>query len=243
MVVVISKNNIILIALILILSALLFSLNFGLIGSIPASNGVNAQRTIMLDPGHGGEDPGAVSIYSGLKEKDVNLYIAKKLKELLESENYNVILTRSEDKLEYEPGTKGETNMRRQDLNRRKKMMDESSADIVVSIHMNKLNESTDSKWFGAQTFYPPNSPEAQKLAESIQRTLKEMVDPSNIRDALQKKEPIIIFNNVKKTIAIVECGFLSNPDEEKRLASKEYQDKLAVAIKEGIKKYFNNKK
>ncbi|MDF2522645.1 MAG: cell wall hydrolase/autolysin [Clostridiales bacterium] len=242
MIVVVSKNNIILIALILILSVLLFGLNFGLVGSSPV-NVSGMQRTVMLDPGHGGEDPGAVSIYSGLKEKDVNLYVAKKVKELLEAENYNVVMTRSEDKLEYQSGTTSETSMRRQDLTRRKKIMDESAADIVVSIHMNKLQESTDSKWFGAQTFYPPNSPEGQKLAESIQSALREKVDPINKRSALQKKEPIIIFNNVIKTIAIVECGFLSNPEEEKKLVTKEYQDKLAEGIKEGINKYFKDKK
>ena len=243
MIVVIRKNNILLIALILVLSVLLFSLNFGLIGSTPVSNGAGTQRTILLDPGHGGEDPGAVSIYSGLKEKEVNLYITTKLKELLEHENYNVILTRSEDRLEYQSGTTSETSMRRQDLTRRKKMMDESAADIIVSIHMNKLDENKDSKWFGAQTFYPPNSPEGQKLAVSIQSALKELVDPNNKREALLKKEPIIIFKDVKKIIAIVEGGFLSNPDEEKRIATKEYQDKLAIAIKEGINRYFGNKK
>jgi N-acetylmuramoyl-L-alanine amidase len=118
-------------------------------------------------------------------------------------------------------------------------MMDEGSADIVVSVHLNKFPQT---QYFGAQTFYPPNSPESQKLAGIIQKKLIEIVDPNNKREAMLKKEPIIILKDAKTTTTIVECGFLSNPEEEKLLGTKEYQDKLALAIKEGIVKYFEEK-
>ena len=240
MILIVRKNNIILVTLILLLSVLLYSLNFGHSEASPVASGISSQRTVMLDPGHGGEDPGAVSDYSGILEKDINLYIANRVKELLEKDGYNIFMTRSEDRLEYKPGTPGYTEKREQDLIRRKQMMDESGADIVVSIHLNKFKET---QYYGFQTFYAPGSAEGQKLAVSIQRSLKELVDSNNKREALVKKEPIIILKNVKTTTAIVECGFLSNSEEEKKLASKEYQDKLAMGIAEGIKRYFDNKK
>jgi len=173
-----------------------------------------------------------------LKEKDVNLDIAKKLKKLLEAENYKVHMTREEDRLEYKD-TDSETEMRRQDLTRRKNMMDTCGADIVVSIHQNKFDQS---QYYGAHVFYPPNQEEGKKLATSLQTAIKELADPSNERVAQKKEKPIIIIRNPKTTTAIVECGFLSNKDEESRLQTDEYRDKLAVAIKEGINRYFKQK-
>jgi N-acetylmuramoyl-L-alanine amidase len=240
MIIVMKKNNILLILLIFLLSIAIYSLKLGADESKPVI-GENTQKVVILDPGHGGEDPGAVSDYSGLKEKDVNLIIANKVKELLEKENYKVIMTRTEDKLVYQPGTTSVTEMRRQDLHRRKKMMDESGANIVVSIHLNKFKET---QYYGAQTFYPHNSFESQKLAMSIQKAIKETVDPSNKREALVRGKPnelpIIILRDLKTTTAIVECGFLSNSNEEKLLASSGYEEKLAMAIKQGICNYFS---
>lgn len=190
---------------------------------------------VILDPGHGGEDPGAVSDYSGIKEKDINLSIANKVKSLLDKDNINVVMTRDEDKLVYTPDTTNIVSKRRQDLIRRKKMMDENTNGIIVSIHLNKFPEA---KYSGAQTFFAANSTESCELAKSIQKTLREIVDKDNTREALLKKEPIIILKNVKNPTVIVECGFLSNKDEEAKLATSEYQDKLALAISQGIKSY-----
>jgi N-acetylmuramoyl-L-alanine amidase len=121
--------------------------------------------------------------------------------------------------------------------------MDEGGADIVVSVHLNKFEGTRDyAKYYGTQTFFPPNSPESQRLAVNIQNSVRESVDPSNKREALVKKEPIIILKNCKTTTTIVECGFLSNAEEDKKLGTKEYQEKLAVAIKDGVKNYFEGK-
>ena len=240
MVVVLRKNNILLVMLILLLSIAVYSLNFGEGDKASATIGQTGVKFVILDPGHGGEDPGAVSDYSGAKESDINLIIAKKVKEILEGENYKVMLTREEDQLVYTPGITSETEMRRQDLTRRKKLMDESGADIVVSIHMNKF----DPKWSGAQVFYARDSVEGQKLAKSIQAAIKENVDPNNKRVALVKGKPnelpIIILRDWKTTTAVVECGFLSNVEEEKLLITSTYQEKLADAISKGINHYFN---
>jgi N-acetylmuramoyl-L-alanine amidase len=238
MIVVMRKTNVVLVGLIVLLAIALLSLNMNRDDSKAVSTGESAQKTVMLDPGHGGEDPGAVSSYSDLKEKDVNLAIASKVRELLENDGYKVIMTREEDVLEYSPGTPGYTNKRFQDLTRRKKLMDEAGTDIIVSIHLNKFKQT---QYYGAQVFYPPESKDSMKLAQLLQRTIRENVDPGNTREALvKKKQPqIIILQNPKTTIAIVECGFLSNVDEEKRLATVEYQGKLAAAIKTGIDRYF----
>lgn len=241
MIVVLRKNNIALIVLIFLLSIAIYGLNMGS-NNAAAANGPDGQKVVMLDPGHGGEDPGAVSDYSGLREKEVNLSIALKVKEMLEKDNYKVIMTRTEDKLEYE-NTTSETQMRKQDLARRKKMMDEGGANIVVSIHLNKFPQT---KYYGAQVFFPHNSPESQKLANYLQNSIKEIADPSNKRAALVKGKPnelpIIILRDIKTTTAVVECGFLSNPEEEKKLMTREYQDKLSEAITGGIKSYFDKK-
>ncbi|MGI6777781.1 MAG: N-acetylmuramoyl-L-alanine amidase [Acetivibrionales bacterium] len=237
MIIVLKKSNIILVGLIFLLLITIFSLNYNKDKATSVINEQEQQKTVLLDPGHGGEDPGAVSNYSGLKEKDVNLKIAFKVKELLEKDNYRVIMTREEDVLNYKPGTRDIIEKRRQDLLRRKKIMDEGGADVVVSIHLNKFEQP---QYYGAQAFFPPNSDESRKLAVSIQRSLKEKVDPDNKREALVKKEEIIIFRNLKTTSAMVECGFLSNREEEKKLSTEEYQYKIAEAIKDGIVNYFN---
>ena len=190
---------------------------------------------VILDAGHGGEDPGAVSDYNDICEKDINLTIANKVKSLLTNDNIHVVMTRTEDKLVYTPDTTNIVSKRRQDLIRRKRMMDENTNGINVSIHLNKFNQE---KYSGAQTFFAATPPQSQELAKSIQTKLREIVDKNNTREALLKKEPIIILKNAKTPTVIVECGFLSNKDEESKLASPQYQDKLALAISEGIKSY-----
>lgn len=196
----------------------------------------SAVKTIILDPGHGGEDPGAVSDFSMTKEKDVNLKIALNVRDLLLQEGYKVILTRSEDVLKYEPGTSNIVKKRKQDLETRKKLIDGGGADIAVSIHLNKFPQG---QYYGAQVFFPPDQLESKKLADNIQLKIRENVDPNNKREALVKKEPIIILKNPKTTTAVVECGFLSNPEEEAKLITEDYQKKIALSIKDGIKCYF----
>jgi len=235
MIVVVKKNNIILIGLIFILLATIYSLNLDTERAISTTVS-EKQRTVIIDAGHGGEDPGKVSNYSELREKDLNLIIAQKTRELLEKENFTVIMTRQEDRLEYAEGTTNVVEKRRQDLNRRKKIMDSSGAEIVVSIHLNGFNQT---QYYGAQTFYPPNSEDSKKLAEVLQKSIRDTCDPENKREPQLKKDPIIILADLKTPTVIVECGFLSNAEEEKKLGTAEYQDKLAVAITAGIREYF----
>lgn len=249
MIVVISKKNILFVCLLLLFSITVFSIGFavdyskpvtGETEQVPAEQAPGVQtpivRTVILDAGHGGEDPGAVSDYSGLREKEINLNIVMLIKDLLEKDNYKVILTRDSDKLDYSDEAKNILQKRKEDLTKRKKIMDESGADIVVSIHLNKFPQT---KYHGAQAFFPPNSPNSQKLADAIQKSIRLNADNSNDRSALVKKDQIMILKNLKTTTVVVECGFLSNSDEEKLLATEEYQNKLAAAIKSGIDNYY----
>lgn len=246
MIVVMRKSNIILIGLIFALLLAIYSLNSGTgqkastAGNSMTEKSVNKEesivRTVIVDAGHGGEDPGKVSSYSELKEKDLNLQIAFNVKQLLEEANYKVIMTREEDKLVYSEGTTGIYEKRKQDLTRRKSIMDNGGADIAVSIHMNSYEESI---CYGAQTFYPSGSTESEKLATCIQDTMREMLDKGNKREPQLKKDPIVILVDLKTPTTIVECGFLSNPEEEKKLGTEEYQQKISAAIKAGVDKYF----
>lgn len=235
MIVLVKKSNITLIILIFLLSIAVYSLNLGGEEATPASS-VPTLGTVIVDAGHGGEDPGKVSGYSGVNEKDLNLTIANLLADQLEDAGYRVIMTRKEDKLIYKEGTTDITDKRRQDLTRRKEMMDNGGADIVVSIHMNDFSQS---KYYGAQVFYPPESEKSKLLAVNVQKALRQDVDPSNMREALLKSTPIVILRNLKTPTIVIECGFLSNQQEEQKLRSENYQLSVARAIKSGIDNYF----
>lgn len=235
MIVLVKKSNITLIILIFLLSIAVYSLNLGGEETTPASS-ISTLGTVVVDAGHGGEDPGKVSGYSGVNEKDLNLSIAKLLAGQLEDAGYRVIMTREEDKLVYREGTTDITDKRKQDLTRRKEIMDNSGADVVVSIHLNDFSQS---KYYGAQVFYPPNSEKSKLLALSVQKALREDVDPSNKREALLKSTPIVILRNLKTPTIVVECGFLSNQQEEQKLRSDNYQLRVARAIKAGIDQYY----
>ncbi len=245
MILIMKKTNVILGILIFVLVAAVIAINVGF-GGEARGNSVNASeymetlsptgKIVVLDAGHGGEDPGAVSAYSGIKEKDITLVLAEKTKKLLEDAGYTVVMTRTEDVLSYDDEKLSMTAKRRQDLLKRKKMMDESNADIVISIH---LNSFSDSQYHGAQTFYTKESLSSKKLAISLQTAFCQILEPENEREALLKTEDIIITKNCKVTTAIVECGFLSNQEEEKKLADETYQSKIAESIKAGIDNYF----
>ena len=231
MIVIMKKSNILMVGLIILLIAAIYSLSFSA-GDSKSTFGAADVKTVVVDAGHGGEDPGGVSSYSGLREKDVTLKIAFFLKEELEKSGYKVILTRSEDILQYREGTTRIYEKRKQDLTRRKQIMDDNSDGIAVSIHLNKFEQTM---YSGAQTFFPPKSDDSKKLAVCIQKALVELLKPDNKRVALLKTEEIIIFRNIKTPTALIECGFLSNAEEEKKLGTEDYQRQIAAAIKQGI--------
>lgn len=186
-------------------------------------------KTIIIDPGHGGWDPGKTGT-EGENEKNINLVISQNLKMLLEVGGANVVMTRYEDE------ALGES--KKNDMMARKQHIEESNADIMVSIHQNSY-PSQSAK--GAQTFYYKNSKDGEKLAQCIQNKLIDKVDSSNKRQAKENQQYYVL-KKVSLPAVIVECGFLSNIEEERMLNDDKYQQKIAWAIYCGIDEYFKSR-
>ena len=186
---------------------------------------VNA-KVVILDAGHGGWDPGKTGT-QGDNEKNINLQIAQKLKQYLEQGGAVVYMTRNSD--EALGQKKGE------DMKERKRIANESEGDIFVSIHQNAFPKGSAK---GAQVFYHKQSQEGKKLAEEIQKSLKKYVDDENTRE-IKENTNYYILKKTELPSALVECGFLSNLEEEKKLNTEEYQQKVAWAIYVGIMNYF----
>lgn len=185
---------------------------------------------IVIDPGHGGYDPGKVGVNNTL-EKNINVSIATILRDILQENNYDVVMTRSDDS---DLCTPGSANKKTNDLNNRIKIINEAKPSLVVSIHQNSFQ---DPKVAGAQVFY--YSDETKKAADILQSELVAGLDPSNHRVA-KSNTSYYLLKNTPYPVVIVECGFLSNPSEEELLNSPDYQQKTAEAIYNGIDKYLN---
>ena len=190
-----------------------------------------ARYCICIDSGHGGNDPGKIGV-AGTKEKEVNLAIALKLKKSLEKQNIRVVMTRTDDRNLADANA---TNEKTSDMKNRVAKMDSEQPDAVISIHQNSY---TDSSAKGAQVFYYSESKEGKVLAEILQKSLIEHADPENHRMAKANTSYYILKNTAAPTV-IVECGFLSNPEEEKQLLEDGYQNRLAWGIYNGIINYF----
>lgn len=197
--------------------------------SLPASG-----KIIVIDAGHGVPDEGAQSS-NGTTEAETNLKIALKIQNLLEQSGCTVVLTRSDENAIYDLDSKTLKQKKISDIKNRVKIGNESSADIFVSIHLNKIPQSQYDGW---QTFYKEGSEEGAKLAKTIQENLNKTIQKENNRIA-KTIDNIYIIKHVEIPITIVECGFLSNPEEEKLLLEDEYQNKLAWGIYNGIIDYF----
>lgn len=189
---------------------------------------------VVLDAGHGGDDPGKVGI-NDAKEKDVNLAITLKVKEFLEASDVKVVLTRETDEGLYD---KNADNKKVQDMKRRVEIFERSGAALAVSIHQNSYPEEY---VHGAQVFYYTGSSEGQKLAESIQEQMISRLDRENNRQ-VKANDSYYLLKKTCIPIVIVECGFLSNAEEAEKLCDPEYQEKVAWAIHLGILRYINTK-
>ena len=172
----------------------------------------------------------------GISEESINLKIALKLKNILENSGVKVILTRSDENAIYDENAKTIGQKKVSDIKNRVRIGNESSADLFVSIHLNKIPQQ---QYYGWQTFYNEKNENSKKLAECIQKNLNNKISNENKRIA-HKLTNVYIMKHVEIPISIVECGFLSNPEEEQQLLNDEYQNKLAWGIFNGIIEYFN---
>lgn len=185
---------------------------------------------IVVDAGHGGADPGKVGINKA-EEKDINLKIAKYLKKLLEADDIEVVMTRTDENGLY---SENSTNKKVEDMRKRCEIIDKAKPMFTVSVHQNSYPEEYVK---GAQVFYYGESAEGKKLAEILQKVLIEQLDPANHRQA-KANESYYLLKKTSSPTVIVECGFLSNSEEVSLLVTKEYQKKVAEAVHSGIIEY-----
>lgn len=186
----------------------------------------------IFDPAHGGDDPGKIGI-TDVKEKDINLIIAKELEKLLKKEGIKVVMTRTDDGGLYEQSS---NNKKVEDMRKRCEIITKADPVFTVSIHQNSY---PDESIKGAQVFYYGQSQEGKKLAETLQNVLVQQLDPQNHRQA-KANESYFLLKKTPSPTVIVECGFLSNYKEAKLLESEEYQKKVAEAVKTGILQCLN---
>ena len=192
------------------------------------------EKCIVLDPGHGGMDPGKVGT-TGCYEKDINLQITEKLKMFLEMEGIEVILTRDGD---YGLYSESDSGKKIADMRNRVRLIEEKTPDLTVSIHQNSYSDVSIK---GAQAFYFSGSAESKELAGIIQERLVSTLDKENHRKE-KANDSYYLLKNTTCPAVIVECGFLSN-DAECRLLEKDYyQEKVAWAVYMGIMRYLNAK-
>lgn len=190
-------------------------------------------KVIVVDPGHGGFDPGKIGVNNAL-EKDINLAVSLKLKELLEKQGYEIVLTREADEALH---AEGENGSKQEDMKRRVDVINEAKAVLAVSIHQNSFTQESS---HGAQVFYHPQSEEGKKLALVMQETIKEMIADDNHREA-KSNDSYYILRKTEGLVIIIECGFLSNYKEAELLITEDYQNKMAEAICAGLVKYLDN--
>lgn len=184
------------------------------------------EKVVLIDPGHGGFDPGAVAD-DGTHEDELNLKISLYLAQTLCERGATVIMTRMSN--EALGGTK------REDMAHRLALVSGSGADMILSIHMNHFPSG---RYFGTQVFYRTGDEASESLAVLIQETVRSDVDPKNTRLS-KSSDNYGILNTAKAPAVLVECGFISNPDERARLKEAAYQKKLAKAIADGVTVFF----
>ena len=224
-------------AIIIILLAGIFNNISKTAETIDATGKKQAERIkILIDPGHGGIDQGAKGDMNAA-EAPINLAISKKLMSFLEGSGFQVEMTRYDDSGLYTELSGTIRDKKNEDLKNRVELINNSDADLTVSIHLNSFPEK---QYYGAHVFYQKSNELTTKIAaDIIQDSMKNILDKSNKR-VPQIKRNIKIMDDTKLPVVLIECGFLSNNEEEKKLLSDSYQEKAAWAIYSGILRYFN---
>lgn len=207
----------------------LFSVTFA-INTI--STGVKASTLfkVVIDAGHGGVDGGVSGIKTGVKESELNLAVAKELFVAVKEMKFQSVLTRSSSAGLYGTAT---ANKKKKDMEKRKNIILKERPDAVVSIHMNYYDNSSRR---GAQVFYKQNDANSKLLADLIQDALNNM--PSNEREYSALKGDYYILNCTNYPSVLIECGFLSNPEDERLLSSTEYQSLIAKTVANALSRY-----
>ncbi len=203
--------------------------------ALPTSVPAAEKPIVVLDAGHGGLDSGAVGV-NGTLEKDVNLAIVKALRDMLEMSGFEVVLTRDEDISIYDAGVEGIRNQKLSDMDNRLEIIQSYPDSVFLCIHQNNY---TDPKYFGGQMFYNNNNPNNRTLAQIMQNRFA-ILQPGNDREIKLSGNELFLLKSNKNPSLMIECGFLSNPDEEAKLSTWEYQQKVAFTIYSGLMEYID---
>lgn len=203
--------------------------------ALPASADISDRPVIVLDPGHGGLDSGAVG-KNGVLEKDVNLSVVKHLQKLLELSGFRTVLTRSEDISIYDAGVEGIRNQKLSDMDNRLEIIQSYPDSIFLCIHQNNY---TDPQYFGGQMFYNNNNPDNRTLAQIMQNRFAQL-QPGNDREIKLTGDELFLLKSNKNPSLMIECGFLSSPEEEAKLGTEEYRQQLAFTIYGGVLEYMD---
>lgn len=188
------------------------------------------QLTLIIDAGHGGEDGGAVSP-SGVKESEINLEIAMKLDQIMGFYGIQTVMTRTSEVLDYSAKSDTIREKKSEDQKSRLKLIMQTDRAILISIHQNKYPDTSP---FGAQALYAPTNG-SKEFAEYMQKALVAALNPKNRRSAAKVPANILLMNHIKCPAILIECGFLSNREEEKLLKSDAYRLKVAAVIAAGF--------
>ena len=203
--------------------------------ALPTAAAASTKPVIVLDAGHGGVDSGAVGA-TGVLEKDVNLSIVLALRDMFEMSGFEVVLTRDEDISIYDPGIEGIRNQKLNDMDNRLEIIQKYPDSIFLCIHQNNF---TDPKYFGGQMFYNNNNPQNRTLAQIMQNKFAQL-QPGNGREIKLTGEELFLLKSNKNPSLMIECGFLSNPEEEQKLSTWEYQQKVAFTIYGGVMEFID---
>ncbi len=196
-----------------------------------------ADKTVIIDAGHGSPD-GGTSSADGTLEKDINLMIAIKLRDMLESMGIRTVMTRTDDNAIYDSSAGTIREKKVSDIKNRLKIINETENSVFVSIHQNHFSSS---KYKGLQVFYSPNHPESAVLADSIRLPVISYLQTDNSREIKASGSEIYLLKHSQRPSVMVECGFMSNPEETKMLKDEAYQRKLALLIAIGVRDYLIN--
>jgi len=233
------RNNKLIAILVVIIVAMVGFIGVNLSIAQQAMNNEKSQtgvKKILIDPGHGGMD-GGTSSKTGTLEKNINLSIALKLKDILQKSGYEVVMTREED-VGFISNSRTIRGRYNEDLKNRCDLKKSTNCDLFISIH---LNYFTESKYYGAQVWYS-SFKDSEMLASIMQKNFRVDIDPGNLRVQKAAKNAFkILRENDNMPSVIVECGFLSNYEEAKKLKTLEYQEKIAETMCKSIGEFFNN--
>lgn len=224
-------------AFLIILSAMLYLTFMANFSAAEASSMPITQKTVIVDAGHGGDDGGAIGIDRTV-EKDINLDIALKLEKILKFYGFNVIMTRTQDVMTCDDGLDSLRKRKISDIHNRFELMRKNPDAIFISVHQNKFEDSSQ---HGTQVFYSGNDERSKELAEAIQTSVTLTLQRKNDRVVKKSGSGIYLLYHAKIPAVLVECGFISNSDEVKKLKDESYRMKLAILIADGLLKYLSN--